>query len=848
MEIDFLRCFDFPQNLIDSLRSQYGKNLLPLQEKVIREGRLFDRENLLVCAPTSSGKTFLAEILFLYHALKGRNTILLVPTKALASQRHRQLSERYKPFGYDILLSTRDHPFHDRRIQEGRFHLAVVIYEKMRSLLAQNNAFTASLGCCVIDEIHYLFHPTRGPDLEILLTRLRNEENLQMLGLSAMVSDPRIADWMKSRLIVDRLRPVELRQGVLCQGRFSYREFNSGKDGTEDFFASDTADEGQAMLEAARFFAGRGETTLLFWPMRDLCYTAARKLADLYDAEDDFEIPELNALEPTSLRDFLAYLLPRRIAVHTSDLSPQERDLVERMARAGEIVLICATSTLAEGVNFPVVNVLTTRRMYAAQPQDAQNGRRPSAIPISQDRLWNMIGRAGRLGLSEYGRGIVVAASLGDVDGLLSLYIHSAPPAPVPVLNQIPFGQVILKTMGYCGSFTLESCRRTLLETLSGKMGLLQNGLDERIEQNCRDLAKNGYVAEELGTYYPTPLGDLVMKGGLSELSARRLNDFVSRNSEEFSIINVLLFTCTLREADEVYLPVSRSEIRSHAWSRAVAQLAEDIGIRSDSYLKKILAEPAKLREEHHSAFKKTLLIFDWIGGREIPVLEKRYGVYSGMIHRLGDEIAWLLGCMTDVAASQALDSAWIASMGELQERILFGLPREGLAWAPLIRKQLISRASVLVLLQSGFNRPSAFNQENRELLRRLLPNELFDPLLQTLEAQSSEPSFSPAPFTLEFDERRPDKMIVDGISVPLTPLQSRLVQALSFRPGSCVAHEDLIKHMWPNGGGDKKQVWRKKNELLRKVAGRLNRPADGFIEALTGLGLVLNAQVRRYS
>lgn len=847
MEIDFLRCFDFPQNLIDSLRSQYGNNLLPLQEKVIREGRLFDRENLLICAPTSSGKTFLAEILFLYHALKGRNTILLVPTKALASQRRRQLQERYQSFGYDILLSTRDHPFHDRRIQEGRFHLAVVIYEKMRSLLAQNNAFTASLGCCIIDEIHYLFHPTRGPDLEILLTRLRDEENMQLVGLSAMVSDPRIADWMKSRLIVDRRRPVELRQGVLCQGCFSYREFNSGKEGIENFYPSDATDEGLAMLEAARFFADRGETTLLFWPMRDLCYTAARKLADLYEPEDDFEIPELNALEPTSMRDFLAYLLPRRIAVHTSDLSPQERDLVERMARAGEIVLICATSTLAEGVNFPVVNVLTTRRMYASSPQDAQNGRRPAALPISQDRLWNMIGRAGRLGLSEFGRGIVVAGSRGDVEGLMSLYMQSEPPSPFPVLNQIPFGQIILKTMGYCGSFTLESCRRTLRETLSGKMGLLPDGFEERIEKTCRELAQTGYIAEELGTYYPTPLGELVMKGGLSELSARRLNDFVSHHSDEFSLLNILLFTCTLQEANEVYLAVSRAEIRSHAWSRAAARLAEDVGVRADSYVRKILAEPAKLREEHHSAFKKTLLLFDWIDGREIPTLEKQYGVYSGMIHRLGEEIAWLVDCMSDVAASHALDPPWIASIGELQERMLFGLPKEGLAWAPLIRKQSISRSSVLVLLQSGFSHPPAINPENRELLSRILPKELLDSLIQTLETQAHDGAL-PAPFAMEFDERRPDRMIVDGAVVPLTPLQSRLMQALSYRTGSCVVYEDLIQFMWPNGGGDKKQVWRKKNELIRKASQCLARPADRLIEALAGQGLVLNAQVRRYS
>ena len=74
----------------------------------------------------------------------------------------------------------------------------------------------------------------------------------------------------------------------------------------------ETRDEGELMLETARFFAEKGETTLLFWPRRDLCYTAARKLAEKYEPDDSIKIPDFNSLEPTSLRDFLAYLFLRR--------------------------------------------------------------------------------------------------------------------------------------------------------------------------------------------------------------------------------------------------------------------------------------------------------------------------------------------------------------------------------------------------------------------------------------------------------------------------------------------------------------------------------------------------------
>ena len=74
-------------------------------------------------------------------------------------------------------------------------------------------SFLSSLGACIVDEIHYLYDPIRGPGLEILLTHLREENKLQIIGLSAMVSDPRVASWLNAALFSEDKRPVELRQG-----------------------------------------------------------------------------------------------------------------------------------------------------------------------------------------------------------------------------------------------------------------------------------------------------------------------------------------------------------------------------------------------------------------------------------------------------------------------------------------------------------------------------------------------------------------------------------------------------------------------------------------------------------
>ncbi|MGC9326078.1 MAG: DEAD/DEAH box helicase [Candidatus Hinthialibacter sp.] len=852
MDIAFLHHFGFPADLIDSLRSEYGDSLLPLQEKVIQEGRLFEHDNLLVCAPTSSGKTFLAEIIFLHQALRGRNAVLLAPTKALAAQRHRQWNKRYGALGYDILLSTRDHPIHDRRILEGQFHLAIIIYEKMRALLSQNPSFLASLGACIIDEIHYLFHPARGLDLEMLLTRLREETHIQLLGLSAMVSDSRVADWLNARLIVESQRPVELRQGVLCRGNFTYREFNSGKEGVERIETSDMRDEGEIMLEAARFFAQRGEITLLFWPLRNYCYTAARKLARQCEAEDDFSIPELDSLEPTAMRDFLAYLLPRRIAVHTSDLSPPEREWIEALARQGKIMIICATSTLAEGINFPVVNVLTTRRMYASRPQDAPLGRPPTAQPLTQDRLHNMIGRAGRLGLSSYGRGIIVASSPGDVAGLMSQYIKSAPPVFIPVLNQFPISRWILSAMGYGGAFTIETCRTILQNTLSGRRGLLSESQGKPLAEAFQVLVKKGFLTEESGLFHPTPLGDLICKSGLSEMSAERINDFVMHSSDrDVSALEEIVFICLLQEMKEVHLAVSRHEVRLHAWRRTLLQRCESWEIRSDSFVKQLLSEPARLRQAHHEAFKKALLLLDWIDGVSIPELERRYNIYSGLIYHAADESSWLIGCLADAAASHALSPAWLEHLLELKERLHYGLSASGLRWAPWIRRRRLTRDQILKLLDAGFESPASILSEDHEIIRSIMPPESVAALIQNRdEPDEHDPPTGGvsggASFTLVFDSSRPDVLIVNDVQTTLTPLQSKLIDLLSQHAGSCVPYEDLMEFLWPDSLGDRKQISRQKNLILRKVSQALHQPVDGLIRSIAGRGLVLHAKINK--
>jgi helicase len=386
MDIEFLKHYDFPEPYVTTLQNNYGNKFLPLQEKGIKQGKLFEGSHLLVQAPTSSGKTMLAELLFLHHVRIPRSTLLLVPSKALANQRYHDLKKRYTRLGFKICLSTRDHPYHDSAIRKGDFHLAVLVYEKLLSLLTGTPTLLSYTGACVMDEMHYVLDPKRGCEIDLLLTRIKQETHIQRMGLSAIEMDDEICDWLELQRLELQQRPVELRQGVLCQGKFHYREFNTNQKGIEELPLDESVDDGAAMLEAAEHFYQKDESTLLFFPTRELCYTAARKFADSIQPETTLDSDTLSHLEDSNVKQFLSTLIPKRISIHTSDLTMQERETVETLIQQQKIRVIFATSTLAEGINFPVTNVITTKHMYAKPVSAISNLSQPIQMPVSYDR------------------------------------------------------------------------------------------------------------------------------------------------------------------------------------------------------------------------------------------------------------------------------------------------------------------------------------------------------------------------------------------------------------------------------------------------------------------------------
>ena len=199
------------------------KELRPSQRKSIDAG-LFENKNLLVCTPTASGKTLVAEMAALHHILKHNGMVIyVVPLKALAYEKYRDFRRKY---GKLAKVSMSVGNMDEKEEYLGGSDLLITTSEKMDSLIRHRIKWLGNIKCVIIDEIHLLNDISRGPTLEVLITMLKTLlKNVQIIGLSATINNAKeLAQWLNANLVKDDWRPVELKKGIYLGGEIEFFE------------------------------------------------------------------------------------------------------------------------------------------------------------------------------------------------------------------------------------------------------------------------------------------------------------------------------------------------------------------------------------------------------------------------------------------------------------------------------------------------------------------------------------------------------------------------------------------------------------------------------------------------
>ncbi len=210
---------DITEDIYEILEKEI-KELRPCQSKAIKAG-LFQNKNLLVCTPTASGKTLIAELALTNNIKKGK-AIYIVPLKALANEKFKDFKRKYDHL-FNIALSIGNLDSANPYLEN--YDLIICTAEKLDSLIRHHSPWLNNVKTVIVDEIHLMNDIGRGPTLEILITILKKIlSNVQIIALSATIGNPKeLAKWLDAKLIIDNWRPVKLEKGVYLQGKIEFK-------------------------------------------------------------------------------------------------------------------------------------------------------------------------------------------------------------------------------------------------------------------------------------------------------------------------------------------------------------------------------------------------------------------------------------------------------------------------------------------------------------------------------------------------------------------------------------------------------------------------------------------------
>jgi replicative superfamily II helicase len=432
-----------------------------IQKEAINQG-LLEGASIMVSSPTGSGKTLVGEMALLRAMLDGRKGLYLVPLRALAVQIAEGLRERYEKDNVSIGESHGDFQLPGTELSE--FDLIVTTYERADSLLRHNAELLSEVGAVVIDEIQNLSDERRGPRLESVIIRLkRNIPDLQIIALSATIADPgQLASWLGCKLIESYDRPVPLRHSVVFK--------RSREIAIKELVMTTVQKDGQVIVfHRTRREAEADSIRLSEDVSRHLTPDERIDLGSQMESIEHWGVPI-----PTELSG----VIHNGVAYHHAGLGSRTRRLIENLFEKGLLRVICATTTLASGINLPA------RTVILATTRSPSNYR----TMISANKVHQMLGRAGRPGRDSKGFGIILAESKGEATEIKKRYFKEFTDEKTgkielePIYDSIKsklnsttaLTEQLLVSLNYFGEATLEEIEYAFL----GESYLVYSALD----------------------------------------------------------------------------------------------------------------------------------------------------------------------------------------------------------------------------------------------------------------------------------------------------------------------------------------------------------------------------------
>ena len=656
---------------------EYGvDDLYPPQREAIPY--ILEKKNLVMAVPTAGGKSLIAYISIINKLIKeGGKALYIVPLRALAREKYQDLL-LFRKLGLKIGISTGDLDKPDQRL--GRYDIIVCTSEKADSLLRHNTNWLSSVSVLVVDEIHLIHDYTRGPTLEVVISRFKKmNRNIQIIALSATIKNAgEIAEWLDAELVISDWRPVRLKEGVFYDGTIYF----------SDGSIREISDRKDAMISLVVDSISNGGQVLIFVNNRKSTITLAQRLSPsirslLFDSEIKSLLEVSRKItflqDSTPLGEVLSNCIKDGAAFHHAGLSGEQRKIVEEGFKKGMIKCIVATPTLAAGVNIPARRVII-RDLWR---YDSNYGMRP--IPVLEYK--QQAGRAGRPGYDLEGEAVVIAKDESHKRHVFENYILAEPePIFSKLGNESSLRMHILSSIS--SGFTID--KESIFDFIQSTFYAHQSDiytLDNTIDNIISFLSSNGFIESQDGIYSPTLFGKKTSSLYIDPLTALRLRYALeSRNIRSASSISYLQAICSTPDMRSLYIK------RGDDWVEDKLEMERELLLIP-------VPNPSDADYEWFlSYFKTASLLEDWINEISEAKISSKYGVGPGDIHAIVEIAEWLLHAMRELSRIYNFES--VHDLTELIVRVHNGCKKELLN---LISLQNVGRVRARALYDAGF-------------------------------------------------------------------------------------------------------------------------------------------------
>lgn len=418
-------------------------DLWPSQRTAITTGLLDGRSSVIIRMPTSSGKTKMAELVFVndLYTHPQRRCLYLAPFRALVSEVENTIGINLSSIGFPVASLYGGSEANELEIELTNIARVIIATpEKIAAVLRLTGGDLRDFGTIILDEGHLLDSNERGTTYELQLTTLKPQlaENNRVVFLSAVLpNSSELATWLKGSpdaLAEDSWQPTTVRIGVITwpeggQARLDYR-IQTGQSLVDNFFVPRLIEEeiwkeenpnthrlnthsfpqrnDNGSISAALAFQAASYGPVIVYANRpDWANSIGKKIlarlrlnrpivTNLVDDSNREQLRQLSDYLQDTLGDqsILPQTISHGFALHHGGIPQRIRLIIEEEFRNQTIRLLIATNTIAQGVNFPAKTVIV------------------HSLPSSESPIrdfWNLVGRAGRALKETEGEVIVLA-------------------------------------------------------------------------------------------------------------------------------------------------------------------------------------------------------------------------------------------------------------------------------------------------------------------------------------------------------------------------------------------------------------------------------------------------------